>query len=261
MRDLLVNAQRVNRHWNGVIKTSPTLQQKLFFKSRARKSPKDKPEFNPLLEALFPPFFDLEAFSDYKAMHNRFSIVKMQWEGNFEACSKMLDPKATWRNMFAVQPAAKLSMVVRRLHMPFTRRKEFSEVVGTIGNPLHRNDPQTMGMIYDLVHGTGVDQYFKLSFYARWHMFKMQEVLKGSTADPESYKNSLEFTLAHGGQEVKDEISIYAYEVTPDSENLLDEIVALRSRPIGTWTPLKDRTFSCKSHSSSSLGTSRYHVS
>ncbi|KAF4629786.1 hypothetical protein G7Y89_g8358 [Cudoniella acicularis] len=56
LQELLVNAQLVNRSWNADIKSSPSLQQYLFFQAWLEADNRSD-EINPLLRAKFPPFF------------------------------------------------------------------------------------------------------------------------------------------------------------------------------------------------------------
>ena len=127
IRELLL-AQLVNHHWHYTITASPTLQQKLFFQPIPERH-NAPPQLNPLLQALFDPFFklgiDLDTAEFYMHASNHKDLTAMPWvRDNFPTAPKLdaedwfadgsrkaafLRPKASWRRMFPVQPPARIS--------------------------------------------------------------------------------------------------------------------------------------------------------
>ncbi|KAH6682745.1 hypothetical protein B0J14DRAFT_646978 [Halenospora varia] len=119
LQDLLVNAQRVNRMWNVEIKTSATLQQKLFFQAWPENRTGES-ERNSLLEAVFPPWFggiELIGVSKPRRRRNYYgSFEDMKWTADAESRKAVLRKDASWRRMFPMQPPPRYLDVTKYCH-------------------------------------------------------------------------------------------------------------------------------------------------
>ncbi|KAJ7032605.1 hypothetical protein C8F04DRAFT_1100134 [Mycena alexandri] len=136
MRDLLVSASRVSKMWNAVTRT-PTLQRALFFQPDIE--PTSPLMRNPLLMAMFPPFFASEG-PDGDSPGGPPSIMKMPWANAPDAFRRA---NASWRRMLVVQPPAPTLIVTNSYHTPggtFERRAR-----------IDFDDGLRMGVLYDLL--------------------------------------------------------------------------------------------------------------
>lgn len=105
----ILQVQRVNRFWRDTIFESPSLQQKLFFQPLPPSKVAGRlPQWNPIVEALFPFLFTsnnqpyLGPFK-YKDMAEE---MIQHWAGDPIRRQAILRPEASWRLMLPVQPAA-----------------------------------------------------------------------------------------------------------------------------------------------------------
>jgi hypothetical protein len=143
-RDLLVNAQRVNHTWNAIIKSSPRIQQALFFESLSRNS-NWEPEMNPLLEHAFPPWFqdpgkddDIDQFWKLGAE----CFMTLDWNSSGKKRAAYARKEASWRWMLPVQPPARTLEIVKYAYsMKGSWRRT---------GKLYFKDGARMGTLYDL---------------------------------------------------------------------------------------------------------------
>ncbi len=176
IRDLLVDAQRICCSFQTAIKSSPALQEALFFRPQQRtscrpcldektssdtkpESSKENLKWNPLLRKAFRSFFG-------DAKLGRFELP---CDGDFENLDWNSSPlkhiayarrEASWRRMLPVQPAPITVEIVERTQ---TQCGE-SERLGT----LCVEDGVRMGMLYDVVE-RNVEQPITW-FHVRWQM-------------------------------------------------------------------------------------------
>ncbi|KAF2036381.1 hypothetical protein EK21DRAFT_106483 [Setomelanomma holmii] len=144
MRWLLCRASRVNRHFNDVIRQSPSVQEALFLRRRNLRYRDSTPEFNPLLVyrfhwGYFHPVLAPEPARPPQGfpIHKKKLLRAIEYE------------KASWREMFPVLPPIRNVVVERRSPGTFftgdkvrTGRVSFKE--------LDNNDGLRMGLLFDI---------------------------------------------------------------------------------------------------------------
>jgi len=160
----LLQFQRVCHRWNDTITTSPSLQQVLFLEP-SKISPKNS-RFNPLLKALFPPFFE-----DPMTGHPDLAkcIREMAWYKNPQRRSAILNEKASWRRMFPMQPPVKIKQVILAQCYDCARhgrRLEASRVIRGEYHYLQHNGIR-MGLLYDLLVEL-MEVNFSVEAWADW---------------------------------------------------------------------------------------------
>jgi hypothetical protein len=98
LRTLLTAAQRTCRHWNSLIRESPSLQKYLYFApdESAFKS------WNPLLAEAFPPFFSQTGGS--ATGFGRFTFATFDMIHYPDKITAYNRKEATWRCMLVQQP-------------------------------------------------------------------------------------------------------------------------------------------------------------
>lgn len=145
-RDLLVHAQRVNRSFRTLITSSPSLQQKLFFKRIPSRGPDGDDKHctwhaNPLLLAAFPPMFTSSQGKWNKLRGNQvYQNLDWQKESKAEAYKRR---EASWRRMLVSQPpVSRLYVTIAYRVRGSTRKERFK---------FELPDGLYMGMLYDLV--------------------------------------------------------------------------------------------------------------
>ncbi|KAH7310355.1 hypothetical protein BKA65DRAFT_518931 [Rhexocercosporidium sp. MPI-PUGE-AT-0058] len=171
MRDLLLG-QLVCTAWTRTISTSPPLQQKLFFRTissttfqrndSTKKKRKTDPEFNPLLAALFPPFFSpSERNGAIEECQDFTEIYTQPWFGDEQQCAKVMREDASWRRMYPMQPARRVGRLEmwggcycggKDLEVWVVREKFLARERGEEGRGSGTEDGgATMGFLFDLV--------------------------------------------------------------------------------------------------------------
>lgn len=141
-RDLLLS-QRISRNFQTVIKSSPRLQQTLFFRPAPFKGP-DKWTLNPLLRKHFVPWFVTSesrwGFPDYE------SLEALEWNANAQKRAAFLHPNASWRRMLVVQPPPQ---ELRVSNLEHGQCGDF-KTIADISFEHHEPNGVTMDAIYDL---------------------------------------------------------------------------------------------------------------
>lgn len=165
LRDLLVNAPRVNRFWNQTISRSPKLQQALFFKAEDAATVQVEPYFNPLLVSSFPAFLpDLKTTSDFWG-HYHEVFTSLDWNRSEKKRIAYSRKEASWRRMLIVQPRVQTLEVVKKKH--YQRRSTKAQ------GKVRLEEGARMGTLYDLV---------QKEMCARITRFKVLWSSKGITA-------------------------------------------------------------------------------
>ncbi|KAJ6517187.1 hypothetical protein C8R47DRAFT_1086617 [Mycena vitilis] len=152
MPNLLVTAPLISKTWQATTLT-PLLQRILFF--QPDPTPASKPVQNPLLAALFPPFFAQTPDQNRWAWPSAGSIKKLPWAAAPEAFRRS---DASWRRMLVQQPPVRSMFVVEMYHAQggsFEHRAELSDL------------ELRMGALYDLALPL-IDREAS-SFRIRWH--------------------------------------------------------------------------------------------
>ncbi|KAF2797781.1 hypothetical protein K505DRAFT_322304 [Melanomma pulvis-pyrius CBS 109.77] len=108
-KDLLF-AQRVSRHFQSSVKSSPSLQQALFFRAAPLKDPKAW-IINPFLRKTFLPWF---AFS--RTSQDIETIELLDWTLDDKKRQAFLYKDASWRKMLVLQPPPKKLSIVEFCH-------------------------------------------------------------------------------------------------------------------------------------------------
>ena len=196
-RDLLL-AQRVCKQWQQLITQSPQLQRKLFF--RASPASETEPQFNDLLMEVFPPLFHFDAFESRFQMPGFHHLKELPWFQDEERRDSVINPIASWRYMFPVQPPAKLDKVIRRIHA----QRGDSERSGELASDLQedQSDGVKMGLLYDVLVGAGGYQLF-----IRWHMVPIGEnVVRFKTSMLENVQAD------YGGADIENKITLYTWD-------------------------------------------------
>jgi hypothetical protein len=153
IRDILVNAQRVNQTWRSIISSYTSIQRALFLKPWAT-SDITPPEsmLNPLLEELFPIWF--------RDRGCRWPAeTGLDWSSDVEKMRIFMRKEASWRQMLPVQPPAEFLSIVRSTDW----RGGSSKIVGQI--PCI--DGLRMGTLYDLTNDVG----WGVNCVMKWRMF------------------------------------------------------------------------------------------
>ncbi|KAL4899342.1 hypothetical protein BDW74DRAFT_183876 [Aspergillus multicolor] len=122
-RDLLI-LQRVNQTWNSLITNNRTIQEKLFFKPTQPHAQSNKHfpiTFNPLLQELFPSFYPDEGTLNFEDscigtsceyLKNADTVLMEQaWYEDESRRAAVLRPEASWRRMYASNPAPELNRI------------------------------------------------------------------------------------------------------------------------------------------------------
>jgi hypothetical protein len=149
------------------------LQERLFFKPiTTRNSP---PEFNPVLQKLFPAFFLMgNLVIDYTGKTpGAEELCNSDWFQNNTRREQVLRPEASWRRMFPVQPPAR----IKTLEEISQCCSEEGFKLGTIAAAFQdiQNEGASMGLIYDLcVHLLEMTE--GITFFISWHMFPVPEL-------------------------------------------------------------------------------------
>ena len=152
----ILQLQRVSRFWLNTISGSPLLQQKLFFQPLPpSKAAGRLPEFNPLVQPLFPFLFE-----PYPC------TMQIEWPIqswlNVDARRKaILRPEASWRRMLPVQPAAPIEGVTitdYRLWAAEFRENslelcpvDLSRYISALTSRSNPGDNATVGLLYNVV--------------------------------------------------------------------------------------------------------------
>ena len=197
MATLLVSASRVNKHWMRTIRSSPKLQQKLFFRpgptSEEHASDSRTPVTNPLLAKMFGKcFFDTEgtrglyhrssSFQDLAWSGGRIKLIPLDRsrpgtanidEGSVAAASRRRFTRsgASWRRMLVSQPPPPLAGYL------WMDRKFYSTAISAA---LVGPEPQVgegtgicMGQLYDMVQSRAAhpspSSVWSVWFRVTWH--------------------------------------------------------------------------------------------
>lgn len=111
-RDLL-HAQRVSHGFQSIIKTSPKLQQALFFRPAPFKNSKSW-TLNPLLRDLFLPWFIISENRWQLPEHDTLRLL--DWSSSERTREAMLYSDASWRRMLLIQPPPKELLIDQYIH-------------------------------------------------------------------------------------------------------------------------------------------------
>jgi hypothetical protein len=142
LRNLLVDAQRVNNTWHSTIQCSPALQRFLFFEPRPRNESRP-PEFNVLLTGAFPPFFNRNSDVEESPKWTQEILSRMDWNGSPTKRDAYSRKEASWRRMLVVQPP-----VLRiDIFKSWSSMTGMGKVKGRVAVP----KGLMMGLLYDLV--------------------------------------------------------------------------------------------------------------
>lgn len=137
-RTLLISAQRVSRGWNSLIRESPAIQKALFFEQDPTTG---KCRRNPLLAALFPPWFDTPTTGRGTNMWHPDVFAGLPLAAS-EKKDAFLRRGASWRRMLTQQPAVtKLGYIEQE---PQNRGDTFSRAMIDFPEGLR------MGALYDM---------------------------------------------------------------------------------------------------------------
>ncbi|KAH8822006.1 hypothetical protein F5884DRAFT_769692 [Xylogone sp. PMI_703] len=187
MKDVLVNAMRVNRTWYTTISTFPVLQQLLFFTS-INPSQKDSAHWikNPLLAEKFPYWFirdfrdtgrfvvdrsddplgeyDFSGEYKYYPTCGQYDLKKLDWASNSDAYSR---PEASWRRMMVMQPAiTRLKIISATTFRKKWSRKRLEKYISLEDGGVR------MGLLYDITIGYCDETYAR--FGVQWNMFEYE---------------------------------------------------------------------------------------
>jgi hypothetical protein len=166
----LLRVQRVCRLWKDTTENSLALQKKLFFQPISDTS--QEPEFNPLLQDVFPQFSHLhcDQWDKYAASPRDFELIN--WFNDPSRRDRVLRPEASWRRMLPIQPPTKIELV--GLEGGCTCFYELDE--GVIADHFqHLQEPGvSMGFLWDLVIHILAGRPEGI-FYIHWHMFHSSE--------------------------------------------------------------------------------------
>lgn len=151
MKEIL-RVQIVSRHWKDVITRSPSIQKKLFL--QPNEDLNRKPQLNPLLKKLFPSLFRTRCAAgrgfqcpEEEEMVSIKQLMKEPFFSDPDKRARVLREDASWRNMFPVQPPARIEKMVQGNGCWFFDSAMFGRLSSTYE---HLNDPGAhMGFIYD----------------------------------------------------------------------------------------------------------------
>ncbi|KAI1659565.1 hypothetical protein F4813DRAFT_401558 [Daldinia decipiens] len=152
--DLLVNMQRVSKHWKAVIEASPEFQKALFFRASSRSmDPYKRYLKNLKLASVAKPFFSVALWQRNESEDKPFSHVWMRdivWWFDSDIRQKWLFENASWRRMYVSQPP------IKRLHWQIERDDQENHGLSLPGTIAEFEFPGglRMGDYYDLVLGT-----------------------------------------------------------------------------------------------------------
>lgn len=129
-RDLLVNAQRVNRLWRSIITTFSTLQQKLYFLPIPPTKDNAEGIVNPILLELFPPWFKGFERNTSRASINRDDFRNLDWNSSIAKREAYRRKDASWRHMLVIQPP--ISRLSGTLNYGSRCHYSKADIVGTV---------------------------------------------------------------------------------------------------------------------------------
>ncbi|KAE9382252.1 hypothetical protein N431DRAFT_425683 [Stipitochalara longipes BDJ] len=141
-RHLLVDAQRVNRTWHSTVKYSPALQRLLFFEA-CPKNDNREPEFNLLLIAAFPPFFNHNPDVEDDAKWTQESLSRIDWNSSLPKRDAYSREEASWRQMLVLQPP----ITELNIFKSWSSMTGMGKIRGRVTVP----EGLRMGLLYDLV--------------------------------------------------------------------------------------------------------------
>jgi hypothetical protein len=172
MRDVL-HCQAVSKHWQRLIGTSPALRQHLFLEP-APSHDGEAPRMNPLLATVFPRIFDLEVPGTRFSWEKSHNMRNMHWYKDETTRRKILQASASWRDMYPVQPPAKLESL-EILSQDSCVYTDFGPYYGRLAETYQNiQDPGlTMGSLFDILiclHNLHAGP----SFFVHWRMFPLQ---------------------------------------------------------------------------------------
>ncbi|KAI1642585.1 uncharacterized protein F4817DRAFT_320608 [Daldinia loculata] len=151
---LLVDMQRVSKHWKAVIEGSPKFQKALFFRaSSTSMTPYRRYIKNLKLASVARPFFSVALFQRYDSEDKQSSHIWMKdivWHFDSDVKPKWLVKDASWRKMFVSQPP------IKRLHWEIQRDDQENHGLSLPGTIAELEFPEglRMGDYYDLILGT-----------------------------------------------------------------------------------------------------------
>lgn len=180
--------QRVSRFWFNTIFGSPKLQQKLFFQPLPpSKAAQTSPQFNPLVEELFPFLFAAHPCPGTHICKNITARCITNWTWKLDRRQAVLRPEASWRRMLPVQPAASIEGVMvadwRGNMDEFGKNSlewcqvDCSRHASALGLRSNLGDNATMGLLYDII-------FYKINssahpgVYVQWNMFRFPQNLQ-----------------------------------------------------------------------------------
>lgn len=139
----LLQAQRISRSFQSVIKTSPTLQQALYLRPALAKTSGEW-SINPLLRDLFLPW--LVIAENRWGMPSYDALGLLDWVTDSRRKKAMLHADATWRRMFLIQPPPTTLKIVQFCH---SQGGDFISD-GDVSFDDEEQDGVTMGALYDI---------------------------------------------------------------------------------------------------------------
>ncbi|KAL4879720.1 hypothetical protein BJY04DRAFT_88756 [Aspergillus karnatakaensis] len=101
----LLLSQRVSKYWKTVLATSPKLQQALYLRPAPTSLPPPTHHanpFNPLLQEVFPEWFDSSSYISPTSRDNREYIAYIPMQRSDPA--RFTRPEASWRRMYFQHP-------------------------------------------------------------------------------------------------------------------------------------------------------------
>ncbi|ORY18878.1 hypothetical protein BCR34DRAFT_582795, partial [Clohesyomyces aquaticus] len=146
MNFILTSAMRVNRTWNTIITSSPTIQELIFLRYRGGEM---ITTFNPLLVTKFTWAYFHQETSKFGTPEFRRAVVYS---------------KASWRNMFPVLPPIRKSTTLKE---EFTSYWIYCTPGSVPLEALPANDGLRMGFLFDIVefwHGEANAQSVELTW-------------------------------------------------------------------------------------------------
>ncbi|KAF2652080.1 hypothetical protein K491DRAFT_719266 [Lophiostoma macrostomum CBS 122681] len=143
-RDLLLNAQRVSKHWKDMITTSPTLQRILFFRPGSFPDASEW-RLNPFLSTPFWPWFVIYEHCD--DLPDRKNIESLGWTTR-KGLRAFLRPNASWRRMLVVQPPPRRLGITLVNTVEQNRDTVYMGHLDFGGGELHERSVR-MGALYD----------------------------------------------------------------------------------------------------------------
>lgn len=203
-RTLLTSALRVNYQWHDTITSSAKIQEALFFKPAPVGS---DPEVNPILQEVFPIFFD-------GIWHTYYSFNNLPMAACDEKTDAFLRREASWRHMLVRQPPvlglgkwhhcesegryptpdsfSVVNVKPKKPESPTERAKmsggmrsvPAADFQPRITQIQYRTGGLTMGYIYDYVLVQANDPYTSFKFEVDWDMEKeFDDYVDESTLD------------------------------------------------------------------------------